>query len=230
MATIFRTSGQVSFNNNFSLLSNKWPQFPSHFWICCCMLNKVCHPMVTFVVLRWYIFQKLLPSWNFSCINKKWFFIKKTDTYGHIVVCLIYTSHIDNFMPQHTAFEQSAACLSVYLELIPGLIPFAILWHAEPVEVEEWAPLTIVVHIRDSPELPGILRNSPVTALTTLYPIFESPWSLETHPTRSAIVANGRVHVKVSELTLILLLEKTICMNINYNCLTTIFRGILTQL
>ena len=33
-------------------------------------------------------------------------------------------------MPQHTAFEQSAACLSVFLDLLPGLIPYAILRHA----------------------------------------------------------------------------------------------------
>ena len=34
-------------------------------------------------------------------------------------------SHIDHFTPQHTAFEQSAACQSVFLELLPGLIAFA---------------------------------------------------------------------------------------------------------
>ena len=38
-----------------------------------------------------------------------------------------YTSHIDHFTPQHTAFEQSAACLSVFLELLPGLIPLIML-------------------------------------------------------------------------------------------------------
>ena len=52
----------------------------------------------------------------------------------------------------------------------------------EPVEVEGLAHLTIVVHLRDSPELPGILRNSPVTTLTTLYPIFESPWLMVLKP------------------------------------------------
>ena len=41
----------------------------------------------------------------------------------------LYT-HIDHFTPQHTAFEQSAACLSVFLELLPGLIPLTMLWHA----------------------------------------------------------------------------------------------------
>ena len=37
------------------------------------------------------------------------------------------TSHKDHFTPKHAAFEQSAACLSVFLELFPGVIPFAIL-------------------------------------------------------------------------------------------------------
>ena len=39
--------------------------------------------------------------------------------------CCMNTSHIDHFTPQHTAFEQSAACQSVFLELLPGLIAFA---------------------------------------------------------------------------------------------------------
>ena len=73
---------------------------------------------------------KALICMEFSCINKNCFFIKETDTFGHIVVWTIYTSHIDHFTPQHTAFEQSAACFSVFLELLPGLILFAILWHA----------------------------------------------------------------------------------------------------
>ena len=58
------------------------------------------------------------------------FFIKEADTFGHIAVWTIYTSHIDHFTPQHTAFEQSTACLTVFLGSLPGLIPFAILWHA----------------------------------------------------------------------------------------------------
>ena len=52
-------------------------------------------------------------------------FIKETDTFGHIVVWTIYTSHTDHFTPQHTVFEQSTACLSVFLESLSGLIPFA---------------------------------------------------------------------------------------------------------
>ena len=80
--------------------------------------------------LRGYIFQKLLLVWNFSCINKKCFLIKEMDTFGHIVIWTVYTAHIDHFTPKHTAFGQSAACLSVFLESLPGLIQFAILWHA----------------------------------------------------------------------------------------------------
>ena len=57
-------------------------------------------------------------------------FIKETYTFGHIVVWTIYTSHKDHFTPQHTALEQSPACLSVFLELLPGLIPFATFWDA----------------------------------------------------------------------------------------------------
>ena len=79
---------------------------------------------------RGYIFQKLILAWKFSCINKNCFFVKETDTFGHIVVWTTYTSHIDHFTSQHTAFEQSAACLSVFLELLPGLIPLTMLWHA----------------------------------------------------------------------------------------------------
>ena len=80
--------------------------------------------------LRGYIFQKLLLAWNDSYINKNCFFIKEMDTFGQIVAWTIYTSHLDHFTPQHTAFEQSVACSSVFLELLPGLIPFTILWHA----------------------------------------------------------------------------------------------------
>ena len=36
----------VSFNNMFLL--------PSTSWLCCCMRNKLCHLMVTFVMLKWY--------------------------------------------------------------------------------------------------------------------------------------------------------------------------------
>ena len=36
--------------------------------------------------------------------------------------------YIDHFTTQHTAFEQSAAWLSVFLELLPGLIPFVTRW------------------------------------------------------------------------------------------------------
>ena len=37
------------------------------------------------VLLRGYFFQKLLHE-NFSSLNKNCFFVKETDTFGHIVV------------------------------------------------------------------------------------------------------------------------------------------------
>ena len=64
--------------------------------------------------LKGIYLSKYLICTKFFYINKKWFFIKETDTFGHIVVWTIYTSHIDHFTPQHTSFEQSAACLSVF--------------------------------------------------------------------------------------------------------------------
>ena len=59
--------------------------------------------------------------------NENAFLSRRRIPFVHIVVWTIYTSHIDHLTPQHTAFEQSAACLSVFLELLPGSIPFAIL-------------------------------------------------------------------------------------------------------
>ena len=52
--------------------------------------------------------------------KQKMFFIKETDTFSYIVVWTIYTSHIDHFTSQHTAYEQSTARLSVFLESLPG--------------------------------------------------------------------------------------------------------------
>ena len=71
-------------------------------------------------ILRGYIFQKFLLAWFYSYINKIFFFIKETDTFCPIVLWTIYTSHIDHLTPQHTAFEQSAVCLSVFLESFSG--------------------------------------------------------------------------------------------------------------
>ena len=76
-----------------------------------------------------YLSKALTCMIFFLSKQKKAFFIKETDTFGHIVVWTFYTPHIDHFTPLHTAFEQLAACLSVYLEYLPGLIPFTILWH-----------------------------------------------------------------------------------------------------
>ena len=41
----------------------------------------------------------------------------------------LYISH-RSLYAQQTAFEHSVACLSVVFELLPGFIPFAILWHS----------------------------------------------------------------------------------------------------
>ena len=59
----------------------------------------------TWVYLREYIFWKLLLAWKFSCINKNCFFVKETETFGHIVVWTTYVSHIDHFTPKHAAFS-----------------------------------------------------------------------------------------------------------------------------
>ena len=59
---------------------------------------------------------KALTFMKISLYKQNCSFIKETDTFGHIGVWTIYTSHIDHFTPQHTAFEQSAACLTVFLE------------------------------------------------------------------------------------------------------------------
>ena len=109
---------------------------------------------IQYILLRVYIFQKLLLAWNFPCVNKNCFFYQG-DGYLWPHCCV---NNIDHFTPQHTAFGQSAAFLSVVLALLPGLIPFAILWHVGST------------------------------------------------------------------------LEKTICMNTNYNYLTKIFRSFLTQI
>ena len=57
--------------------------------------------------------------------------VKDIDTSGYIVVRAIYTSHTAQYMPKHAVFECSAVCLSVIIELLPGLIPFTSKWHAE---------------------------------------------------------------------------------------------------
>ena len=36
-------------------------------------------------------------------------------------------------MPKNAVFECSAVCLSVIIELLPGLIPFTFKWHVEQI-------------------------------------------------------------------------------------------------
>ena len=45
------------------------------------------------------------------------------DGYFWLHCCM---NNLDHFTPLHTAFEQSATCLSVVVESLPGSIPFAI--------------------------------------------------------------------------------------------------------
>ena len=61
--------------------------------------------------LKWIYLSKALTCMKVFLYKQKCFFIKETDTFGHIVVIAIYTSHIDHFTPKHTAFEQFKACL-----------------------------------------------------------------------------------------------------------------------
>ena len=49
-------------------------------------LEHLSNSVIVPYFIRGYIFQKLLLAWNYSCINKNCFFIKETDTFGHIVV------------------------------------------------------------------------------------------------------------------------------------------------
>ena len=72
-----------------------------------------------YFLLKEMLLSKALTCMNFFLKNKNGYFIIETDTFGYIVVCTIYTSHTDYFTPQHTAFERSAACLSVVFELLP---------------------------------------------------------------------------------------------------------------
>ena len=49
----------------------------------------------------------------FLCKNKNGIFVKEFGTSGYIVAWAIYTSHTYQFIPKHTVFRYSAACLSV---------------------------------------------------------------------------------------------------------------------
>ena len=67
-------------------------------------------------IVKGIYLSKALTFINFFLYKQKSFFY-------HI----IYTSHLDHFTPQLKAFEQSTACLSVFLKSLPGLTPFTIL-------------------------------------------------------------------------------------------------------
>ena len=78
--------------------------------------------------LRGYNFQKLL----FFLYKQKCLLFYQGDGYlwPHCCMNNLYISHRSLYAPKNTAFEQSAASLSVCLESFPDLIPFVILWHA----------------------------------------------------------------------------------------------------
>ena len=72
--------------------------------------------------LSWFLIKGIyistaLTSVYFSCINKNALFIQETVTFGHIVERTIYTSHIDDFTPQHSTFKQAAACLLIFFRV-----------------------------------------------------------------------------------------------------------------
>ena len=59
-----RKSGQISFNITGLVLSSKRIHFPSTIWICCCMQNKLCDLIVTFVMIILYqlLYYKEYPA------------------------------------------------------------------------------------------------------------------------------------------------------------------------
>ena len=83
-----------------------------------------------FAEVRRYIFQKLLLAWIFFLIKQNLLFYHGDGClWPHCCMNKLYISHRSLYAPTYS-FEQSTACLSVVFELLPGFIPFAILWHA----------------------------------------------------------------------------------------------------
>ena len=76
------------------------------------------------------LLSKALTCMNFFLYKQKWLFYHG-DGYLWLYCCMdnLYISHRSLYAPQHIAFKHSAACLSVVFELLPGFIPFTILWH-----------------------------------------------------------------------------------------------------
>ena len=63
---------------------------------------------------------KALTCLIFFLYKQKRLFYQEDRYFGYIDKRTILTSHTDHFTPQNTAFQQSAACLSVVFELLPG--------------------------------------------------------------------------------------------------------------
>ena len=81
-----------------------------------------------FVLLMGIYLSKALTCKKSFLYKQRLLFFHEGDEYllPHCCMNNLYISH-KSLTPQHTAFEQLAACLSVFLELLPGLIPFSIL-------------------------------------------------------------------------------------------------------
>ena len=96
----------------------------------CMPQGSIFDPYPFLIFIKGMLLSKALLCMNFHCINKNGYFIIETSTFGYIAVWTIYTSDTDHFTPQQTIFEHLAAWLSVVFELLPGFIPFTILWQA----------------------------------------------------------------------------------------------------
>ena len=83
-----------------------------------------------------YPYKGIYLSKALTCMKiflyKKEFLFCQGDWYfwPHCCMNTLYISH-RSLYAQTYRFEQSTACLSVFLELLPGLKPLTMLWHAE---------------------------------------------------------------------------------------------------
>ena len=80
--------------------------------------------------LMGYIFQKLLFAWKFSWINKNCFFCQGNwYLWPHCCMNNLYISHRTLYAPTYSFWTIGSMLISL-LELLPGLIPLTMLWHA----------------------------------------------------------------------------------------------------
>ena len=60
--------------------------------------------MIPMALLKGIYLSKALTCMKIFLYKQELLFVKETDTFGHIVVRTIYTSHIDHFTPQQIPF------------------------------------------------------------------------------------------------------------------------------